>query len=177
MMMTVMIPTLNLDPGETITCEFTNERTPLLKIIKQTTVNSLDDDNYKFDFTITGDNNFNQKASVIVPKDTHMGMTALPYIPVPEGQLSVVEDDYTNWKLLLGSSCDIFEIDEGFESLYDETNPTIPNLDPNNIPIGTSDIAVCTFSNHQGEGDGYITGGGRVVPEPPLDDPLSDTHY
>ena len=136
---------------------------PHSKIKKITTNSSVNNLNFKFDFNINGTfKDFQDKASVVVKAGSHMEMTKVPYIEVPTGNLSVLEIDYTNWDLI-DSFCDVYELDESFDELFNSTNPLREDIPTTDLVLEAFEIAVCTFVNDNPIENGYFTGGGRVL--------------
>jgi hypothetical protein len=150
--------------GQNVTCSITNDDDPaFLKIKKITTDESVNNLKFRFDFNINGTfMDFQDTASVHVDSGTHMGMTAPPYIEVPTGNLSVLEEDYTNWELI-DSFCDVYALDEGFDELFDPSAPIHQDIPTTDLDLEASEIAVCTFVNDSPVQFGYFTGGGRVL--------------
>jgi len=151
---------ITLGLGQNATCTVTNNDVPaFLKLIKVTTDDSFDDNNYTFKFFITDSNGKTTSEDVTVPSGNHTGMSDV--IMVPTGSISIVEDDYINWSLL-NASCSIWDLDENLNktSIYPIANVT----NPSSFELGAFQLAECTFTNWNPHG--FITGGGRINLDP-----------
>ncbi|MGD8919091.1 MAG: hypothetical protein PVJ16_09250, partial [Nitrosopumilaceae archaeon] len=145
---------INLEPWQALSCEFVNDNTAFIKIIKNTTENSPDVIDNVFNFTIIGPD-ATIHTSVNVTAGTHTNMTGI--FTIPAGNYNVTEDDIDNW-VLQSSKCTVYETDDG-KTIGDIVN-TYNGSQTKDFTLNPWQLAICEFVNNNPIG--YFTGGGRV---------------
>jgi hypothetical protein len=149
----------DLEPWQALECEFINDNTAFLKIIKNTTENSPDVIHNLFNFTYEGPAGIFH-TEVNVTAGFHSNMTEV--FTIPAGNYNVTEDEITNW-VLQSSTCTVYDI-TGIDQNGDPINPilndTYTNTQTQDFDLQPWQLAVCEFVNDNSVG--YFTGGGRV---------------
>ncbi|MGD8431792.1 MAG: hypothetical protein PVG23_04375, partial [Nitrosopumilaceae archaeon] len=145
---------IDLLPWQSLECEFVNDNTAFLKIIKNTTENSPDVIDNIFNFTYVGPSGVNH-TSINVTAGSHSNMTEI--FTIPAGNYNVTEDIIDNW-VLQSSKCTVYETNDG-ETPGDVVD-VYEGSQTENFTLQPWELAICEFVNNNPVG--YFTGGGRV---------------
>jgi hypothetical protein len=136
--------------------DFGNTKLAFLKLIKNTTLNSPDNDPYQFNFTITSQDGANFTTNIIIPNGTaHSNMTEI--FNITSGLWNVTEDEVDNWSLQY-VECKVYTSIDGQKGDFIR-NATFNNI---NVTVNALEFVECLFVNDNPTG--YITGGGRINP-------------
>jgi hypothetical protein len=131
-----------LEPWQALECTFVNDNTAFVKIIKNTTNPTWQDETFNFNYTDS--NSTETSTTVIVQEGDDMNMTEL--IAVPAGLTSIEEFDLpTGWKNNMTGSCVVQN--------YTDTDPrvkdgaAVPSDNPLSHVLKPWQALECTFVN------------------------------